>query len=299
MSLTKNANTRHVVFAPARREFSTAINFAPARTTVIDPAESAQRLGEDQWFINWLMRQAGLSALSYRPLALHRRLPAVLRTLRVPTLSLAKSAIQNEPSLLAMAVDALVLGVTRFFRDSEVFAAIESRVLTELCRGGDRPRIWSVGCGSGAELYSVAILLAERQRVAGACLLGTDCRQSAIDAAAAGQYSQSVVSGMAPALLSRYFKHEAPNWTLDANLIGTCQWRRSNVLRQGGDGAWDMILCRNMAMYLTPEAAHMLWRRLALSLRSGGFLVVGRAERPGDAVRLNMLDTCIYQKAGG
>jgi chemotaxis protein methyltransferase CheR len=298
MSLTTSGDIRHIVFAPHRRESVTAVDFAP-KSAQWDHRRYSEGREEDQWFIDWVMRQAGLSPGMYRPTALRRRLPALLSSLRSATLRRAKQSIQNDSRLLSVAIDSLMLGVTKFFRDTEVFATIDSRVLADLCRRRDRLRICSVGCANGAELYSVAILLAERGRLEGSCLLGIDCRQSAIDTAAAAQYPDAAIADVAPGLISRYFKRGDSSWALDDRLVSVCQWQRFNALRETDARTWDLILCRNMAMYLTVEGAASLWRRLESSLRPGGYLVVGRAERPGDAKRLVMMDACVYQKIGG
>jgi chemotaxis methyl-accepting protein methylase len=83
------------------------------------------------------------------------------------------------------------------------------------------------------------------------------------------------------------------------SLRSAVQWRTSDVTQVHEPGAWDLILCRNMAMYLRSCAAAQLWRAMEASLRPGGFLVLGKAERPAGAKRLSAIAPCIYRRDRG
>ncbi len=99
-----------------------------------------------------------------------------------------RALLENRPDLLPAAVGSLLIGVTEFFRDPAVFEAVRARVVPELAARGRGPlRIWSAGCSSGEELYSLAILLAEAGLLAGSFLLGTDCRIEAVRQARSGR----------------------------------------------------------------------------------------------------------------
>ena len=238
----------------------------------------------------------------YKPETLCRRLPACLRALRAGNLAHARSVLRRNPHLAWDALAALVIGVTTFFRDPAVFDALRDDVLPALaaeCRG--RPlRVWSVGCSEGAELYSVAMLLAEVGATAdiGCELLGTDCRPAALARAAAGAFEPSAVAGVPPALLARYFTFDRAHFQVDESIRCATSWQAADALRpeNAPPGEWDLVLCRNLAIYLQPTATANLWATLARSVRTGGVLVTGKAERPLGVRGLSSIGPCLYRK---
>jgi chemotaxis methyl-accepting protein methylase len=214
--------------------------------------------------------------------------------------------------LVPIAVGALLLGVTEFFRDAPVFDAIE-RELPELLRAagaaGGRPlRVWSAGCSEGAELYSVAMLLADLNALHRCHLLGTDCRQEAIATASEGIFTTLGLRGMPPAMVDRYVSPDpglealssdcAKLHRIDARLRAAVRWSQADLLAGPQPGPWDLVLCRNVAMYLQPIAAERLWRGIVSSLRPGGLLVLGKAEHAGASVagELSIVAPCTYRR---
>ena len=203
----------------------------------------------------------------------------------------ARSRLQREPERVAAALSAVLIGVTDFFRDPQVFAYLDDVVLPKLSAGGRPLRVWSAGCADGAELYSMAILLAHRGLLDGSTLLGTDCRQEGIRKAERGWFDRSQVAHLPVPLRETFFAAEAGGWRVCNRLRQAVCWKQGNILSdQPTDAAsWDLILCRNVAIYLEPAASALLWSRLLRALRVGGVLVVGTAERPassGSPVRL-------------
>lgn len=253
--------------------------------------------------VRGILRRAGVDADTYRSPALARRLPALLRALRVSNLGAAAAAVAADPAALARAVDTLMVGVTEFFRDAPVFQALDGEILPERLAHRPRPRVWSVGCSSGAELYSMAILLAERGRLDGSELYGTDCRRSAVAAAREGVFHTGDVRNVAPPLLERYFRRApadagtggGPAYRVIASLRDRARWDAADAFTTAVQPGWDVILCRNLTIYLNPSAGAALWARLAGALSPGGILVVGRAERPTERC-LTRRGPCIYQK---
>jgi chemotaxis protein methyltransferase CheR len=261
--VTSDNRYRSVVFpaAVSRRPLNfgaAGMHVSPRRVLA---AYVDHRTGPDA-FLTWLFLRAGLSADDYRPASLHRRLPACLRALRAANISEARRLLRRTPQLISVALDALLLGVTEFFRDAHVFSCLRDLLPSVISRNQGVLRIWSAGCSNGAELYSVASLLAELNvldAIAGAATVG---------------------EGVAPG-------HRAH-----------ITWRRANVLGSAETGPWDIILCRNLAMYLQPAAARRLWRGLGLALRDGGLLIVGKAERPTGASGLVLVGPCVYRRFG-
>src|SRR5205814_1113477 len=122
----------------------------------------------------------------------------------------------------------------------------------------------------GAELYSVAMLLSEMKLLNRCHLLGTDCRAGAIRRARHGVFDESAIRTIPLELQKRYVIQENGAFRMVEAVRRSVHWRAADVLSLHEPGVWDMILCRNMAMYMSADAGAQLWRRLAASLRPGG-----------------------------
>ena len=204
--------------------------------------------------------------------------------------------LEHRPELLPAAVSSLLIGVTSFFRDESVFDTLRTAVLPKLASQGRPLRVWSAACAGGAELYSVAILLAQAGMLEGSFLLGSDCRSDAVEQAQAAIYSSDDLKNVEPADRRRYFERAGALWRPTEPLRRQAHWRVTDLCRGVEAGPWDIILWRNMAIYLTPEAASTVWRGQAAALAPGGVLVVGKAERPPVELELVNAGRYIYSR---
>jgi chemotaxis protein methyltransferase CheR len=177
-----------------------------------------------------------------------------------------------------------------FFRDHGQMGLLRDRLLPELIRrNGSRrsPRLWSAGCATGEEAYSLAILLAEllpAHETRDARVLGTDINERALEKARRGIYTAWSFRRMDPELRGRYFHAEGSGFALNAPVRSQVTFRRLNLLTDSfpdggsGIGELDLILCRNVFIYLAREAVPIVLRKLAGSLRDGGYLMTGHTE---------------------
>jgi chemotaxis protein methyltransferase CheR len=246
-------------------------------------------------FISWVFKRAGLDPDSYRAVPLKRRLSACLRALHADTEARAIQLLEQKPELVSVAVDALIIGVTEFFRDPIVFETLRAEVLPQLAVRDRQLRIWSAGCSNGSELYSVAILLAQAGLLERSYLLGTDCRHDAIERAQNAIYDSIQLRNIKLPDQSIYFIRAGGHYRPVESLRRNIQWRVANIAQGIEEGPWDLILWRNMAIYLTAKAAEPIWHSLAEALSSEGALILGRAERPPVSSSLINLNRHIYR----
>jgi chemotaxis protein methyltransferase CheR len=279
---------------------------APAHAIGLEPDTIA--------FFEALCQRWGLTAARYRDSILARRQAACLRALRATSPIDGVRAIAADRAASERALGAVMIGVTEFFRDAAVFATLRC-LLRSLKRGSEPLSVLSVGCSDGSELYSLAMLMAEQGLLAGARLRGIDCRPGAVESAVAGIYSTSAADAVPPALRARYMSpmlhSELPHAPLGPRmhtvrvvdgLRAACQWAVADAFTLSFDAeaadACDLILCRNLTIYLTPGSAAALWALCVDGLRPGGLLVVGKAERPPAEIRprLSQIGACMYRR---
>ena len=193
-----------------------------------------------------------------------------------------------DEALVRAAVEVLATPETSFFRDQLPFEQLRDEVLPELAasRPDGRVRIWSAGCSTGQEPYSLAMMIEEH----GANfpklqieILATDLSVWALEKAQSGLYTQfEVQRGLPIRLLIRHFVKEGDNWRASPRLRQAVRWGRLNLMNDFAKlGRFDIILCRNVLSYFDAEPRHKVLRRLAESLAADGRLVLGAGEAAG------------------
>ncbi len=268
---------------------------AGARSQALAASRRNAEQADAHPLIRWVFEKSGLDIGAYRSPALDRRLPACLRLLRVPTAECARDLMERRPELIAAVLGTILIGVSDFFRDPSVFAEIERKVLPRLLALRERVRICSIGCSSGQELYSMAMLAAEASALDRVELLGLDRRPEAIACAARGRFSKGEVARLSPGRVERFFEPDGAGWRVRPYLASALSWRSADLISLRAEEPWDLILCRNLLIYIRPDRASAVWESLCASLTPGGFLVTGKAEKAPAGLPLIRLAPSIYR----
>ena len=192
----------------------------------------------------------------------------------------------KEPNLSQQVVEALLNNETYFFRDRSPFDLLARHALPELAQRrarSKRLRIWSAGCSTGQEAYSLAMLFAEDpMKWAGwtVDILGTDVSTSCIDRARAGTYTQfEVQRGLAIGQMIKWFEECGDGWRAVEPLRKPLRFLVHNLLEQPPQpGDFDIVLCRNVLLYLSPDKKALAFERLASSMAEDGWLMLGAGE---------------------
>lgn len=192
----------------------------------------------------------------------------------------------KEPSLSQRVVEALLNNETYFFRDRTPFDQMSHNalpLLAERRRDVKRLRIWSAGCSTGQELYSLAMLFAEDPaRWAGWSidLMGSDVSETAVDRARAGIYTQfEAQRGLAVTQMIRWFAETDAGWRVAESLRRNVRFQVHNLLEAPPHpGQFDIILCRNVLLYLSGDKKRAAFDRLASALAPDGWVMLGAGE---------------------
>ena len=183
----------------------------------------------------------------------------------------------------------LLINVTNFFRDAEAFAALEKDILPPLCR--DKPdnypfRVWVVGCATGEETYSIAILLRELMdrlpQAFNVQIYSTDLDDDAIAVARAGFYPPNIAQDVTPERLRRFFIKEKSGYRVKKEIREMVVFAIQNVIKDPPITKLDLLSCRNLMIYLEPELQNRLVSAFHYALKPGGVLLLSPSESIGN-----------------
>jgi chemotaxis protein methyltransferase CheR len=192
----------------------------------------------------------------------------------------------REPALATHVVEALLNNETYFFRDRQPFDLLAAQALPDLQRARadkKRLRIWSAGCSTGQEVYSLAMMFAEdpvKWQGWTIDIVGTDVSSSVIDRARSGTYSQfEVQRGLGINQMIRWFEETSEGWRAVEALRKTVRFQVHNLLEAPPHpGQFDVVLCRNVLLYLNNEKRTLAFDRLASAMAEDGVLMLGAGE---------------------
>jgi chemotaxis protein methyltransferase CheR len=191
-------------------------------------------------------------------------------------------------SLERRIVDAITTNETLFFRDTAPFEILRHKIVPELVdrrkrTGGPQIRIWSAACSTGQEIFSIAILLKELlgdpDRY-GVRLLGTDISDQAVARASRGVYNDTEIArGLSQPQRDKYFARTRDGWQILDEIRAMASFKHQNLMADLSSlGKFDVIFCRNVAIYFSEADKVTLFRRIERALEPGGYLLIGAME---------------------
>lgn len=224
--------------------------------------------------------------LDYKKNTLMRRIERRMGVTQVNSmLDYLRLLYQDEQEIKALCKE-LLIGVTKFFRDPQAFDTLSQKVITRIVRSkqesGEPIRVWVVGCSTGEEAYSIAILFAEYfQRIRQTVpikIFATDIDSHAIDVAALGQYPESIVADLSESRFNRYFTRKNNKYEIKSEIRRMIVFSPHDVTRNPPFGKMDLISCRNLFIYFQSSLQDRIFYLFHFSLKPRGFLLLGSSE---------------------
>jgi len=255
------------------------------QAVVDDPDEMAS-------ILSLLRRTFGIDFTFYKPSTVTRRTEHRLKLARVHDLPQYVSLVQENRDELDALYRDLLIGVTSFFRDPGAFAVLEAEIIPELldaAKPGEEFRVWVAGCASGEEAYSIAILLLEQisamDKSIQAKVFATDVHPKSLEIAAAGVYSEEALASVNEERRARFFIKTKDGYRVSTELRKTVVFAQHNIIRDAPFTRMNLISCRNLLIYLVPNAQIKALNLFHFGLKTGGVLFLGPSESPGDLIR--------------
>ncbi len=231
-------------------------------------------------------RRRGVDLGHYKRSYVERRILARIRALRAEGTEAYARLLASDPAEPGRLLAALSTKVTSFFRNPALYAYLERKVLPEILVAppGRTVRLWSAGCATGEEAYSLAALLASRDPSAGpdrVRVIGTDVDREAVAAARRAEYPLAALRSVPAEIQRRWFvAHPARGVCRPADALqALVRFRLESLLVEPAARAFDLILCRNVLIYFEPVLQQRVIAQFAEGLRPGGYLALGRVER--------------------
>lgn len=225
----------------------------------------------------------------YKRATVLRRIERRMQVTAQPDLRAYYHYLQSNPEETKALLGDMLIGVTNFFRDREAFEALERDVLPQLVSAAvsahpetEEIRVWSAGCSTGEEAYSLAMLLNDQLQLdasaASMQLFATDIDERAITIGRAGLYPQAIITDVPPARLRHYFIKEDDHYRIRKELREKVLFAKHSLLSDPPFSQIDLIVCRNLLIYLDREVQREILQMFHFALRPGGFLFLGSSE---------------------
>jgi chemotaxis protein methyltransferase CheR len=257
-----------------------------------------------------ISREAGLTLDAYKDKCLRRRIAVRMRACGARTYAEYLALLDRDPREYEHLRAALTINVTRFYRNAETWNLLRRSVIREICATQDGEiRVWSAGCSSGEEPYTLAILIADHleqqgtpERLRQVTVDATDIDRECLERAQSGRYRRDTLIELPPSLLTRYFESAGSECRVIERIRQRVTVRLADLSNEPPPRKnYHLILCRNVVIYFERAAQERVFANFADALTPGGFLVLGKVETLfGPArQRLTLLDPRerVYRRA--
>ncbi len=262
---------------------------------IIEPDEG--RLPSDiAPLLNYLAEQRGVDFSAYRNDIIRQRIHRKLKSANLPDVEALLDHLKGSPSALNDLLDALTINFSRFFRDGLVFEYVAHQILPVILFNKKRNhrcclRIWSAGCATGEEPYSMALMIHDRLGVEmdewQVHIFATDIDSNALEYAKTAINGRESIRDIKHHMVETYFTRIENRFRLDDRVKALVDFSDHDILDKAAYvpphsvyGDFDLVLCRNLLIYFTLSSQRLILERLFRSLAADGYLVLGMAETP-------------------
>ncbi len=238
-----------------------------------------------------LRERTNIDFTFYKPNTIVRRIERRMSIHQMDSADEYIRFLQESPTEVQTLYKDLLIGVTRFFRDVEAFETVAKKVICPLLeeKNPQEPvRVWSVGCSTGEEPYSLAMLFHEvmeqTDRYFDIKIFATDLDRNSIETAGIGIYPESIVTDVQPDRLARFFTHTENGYQVKESIRRLTIFAQHNIIRDPPFSKIDLLVCRNMLIYLQPGMQKKVLSLFEFALQPRGYLFLGSSESIGESL---------------
>ena len=267
------------------------LNFS-SYPTIIRPQEKEELFSDDETFARIyaiLKKSSGIDFTNYKRTTVLRRIERRMVVTHSTGLPDYVKLLAANPEEAGILVKEILIGVTNFFRDPAFFEKLKMNVIYNIVEHAgekDPIRVWSAGCSTGEEAYSLAILFRETLDELGVQrdikIFATDVDSRAIEQAGKGVFTESILDDVSTERLAKFFTKKNEQYTISKEIRRMIIFAPHNMLSDPPFGKLDLISCRNVMIYFQPVLQRSLFAIFHSALKSGGYLFLGKSETAGE-----------------
>lgn len=248
-------------------------------------------------FIHKVKTATGIDLAQYKEAQMKRRLTTLRLRHGYDSFAAFFEGMQQNKALFLDFLDRMTINVSEFWRNRNRWEVLQSTLLPSLT--SHLPlKVWSAACSTGEEPYTLAMILDMAGLLSTSKIIATDIDDGALAKAQQGTYLERSLREVPEQVVNKYFIPEGLHYKIDPTLAKAVQFSKQNLLMDPFEKGFDLIVCRNVMIYFTEEAKHVLYQKFANALRPGGILFVGSTEQifsPGE-YGLEGAETFFYRK---
>jgi chemotaxis protein methyltransferase CheR len=233
---------------------------------------------------NKILADSGFDIRQYKERPLKRRLAVRMRACQAGSYEEYRQRLKDDPDEYTKLLDTLTINVTKFYRNIETYLAVYDKVLPIILNENkNKPiKIWSAGCSSGEEPYSLAIMWREFSEARGllkdCSIYATDIDVKILEKAKNGVYPRSSMDEIPQKLIGKHFEVKNDKYHLSQTIKEMVRFERLDLFSRYPYSEVDLIFCRNVLIYFSRQTQEEIFRKFAQALRQDGFLVLGKVE---------------------
>jgi len=249
-------------------------------------------------FIKKVKDHTAIDLAQYKEAQMKRRLTTLRQKKGYDTFVDFFDAMMKDKAMFYEFLDRMTINVSEFWRNPNRWEVLEKQFVPQMLQKSRRLKVWSAACSTGEEPYTLGMILAEQATAAEFSLLATDIDDGALEKAKKGVYPDRSIRDVPASYLKKYFKQDQMTYQISDELKRLVKYQKQNLLVDTFDDNFDLIVCRNVMIYFTEEAKHLLYHKFAKALKTGGILFVGSTEQifsPGQ-YGLEPAETFFYRK---
>lgn len=246
-----------------------------------------QELAEDfKRIIDAVNRYSDIDFTAYKPNTIFRRIERRIAINKFSGIGEYLDYLLSSEEEKDLLCSDLLIGVTSFFRDEDAFKSLGDQVLAALIKEKRSIRIWSIACSTGEEAYSIAILLCEymeqMNRSLDVKIFATDTDADSVAAAQKGVYSDGSLSALREDIVGKYFDKKEYGYVINDKVRKMIVFAKHNIFKDAPFSKLDLIVCRNMFIYVKPEVQQRAFKNFYHLLNEDGYLFLGSSESLGE-----------------
>lgn len=261
--------------------------------------KESRNLDKYMEFLADLRKKFNLDLDGYKRPQMERRINSLMRTLGMKDYKDFVFQMQKDKNIYNRFIDHITINVSEFFRNEAQWNVLKEKIIPLLLKERKNLKIWSAGCSTGEEPYTLAMVLNEYFPHGKHKILATDFDMGVLNKANEGLYSNKQIEAIPKNLLKKYFNIHKSGFQANDKLKNIITFKRHNLLKDPFDNDFDLILCRNVVIYFTEETKTNLYTRFYNSLRNNGILFTGSTEQIIQAREIGFTSVALffYQKS--